>query len=199
MSGIALKIDIRDGATPAINTIVNSMTGPGRQLMHERIANEERILITNYINEVVAQRHDTAERLGASPSGFWEGFGNNVITSADESRATISLNHPGIGRAGHDVTITPGPGKKFLTIPVIAEAYNQRAYRVPGLVAITNGDKGVLIMPEKGSKFGTVWYLLVASVTQRQDRTLLPDDDELLGAARLAIANHFTELLKEAA
>jgi len=217
--GLTFSIDARDGASPAVQSILDGLSD--RSGMHEAIGEEVRTLVRDYLTNVTGARHDTAERLGATPSGHWSQAAETLDMTADDEAATVSIHDPAAGRALHDVTITPGPGKKFLTIPAIAEAYNQRAYQIPGLVAITSGDKGVLMMPNRasdgdrtlyasrkyktdksyssqiieGSQRGTVWYYLVSSVTQIQDRTLLPSDQALLQAAMQGARNYLDYLL----
>jgi hypothetical protein len=124
------------------------------------------------------------------------------------------------------VTIVPLGGKKWLTIPIHASAYNQRAYRMQGLFFAQPKGKAHALLGRrieesagrrrtKGKKSpyddddgggfepatgGVTWlYLLVHSVFQKQDRTLIPTDDEYGVAAKLGVRNYVNYLLARSA
>ncbi len=168
--------------------------------VHELIGERASEVTRNHLNAIAQTRHRTAERLGAAPSGYWAQAAEKTSFRADEKGATVSINQPGISRVEHDVTIVPGAGKKYLTIPAMAEAYNQRAYRMD-LIAIVRNIQGVRRAIALGKVSGkgkdrveTVWYWLVKSVTQKQDRSLLPSDEEYRLAA-LAGARDYVDRL----
>jgi len=183
MSG--LSIQVRDNASGHMASLIRGLRGRRRE-MNEEIASDEAELVQNHFVKISAERHDTAERLGATPSGFWGSAVENTSFGASDEAATVSIKHPGIGRAGHDVDITPSGGKTFLAIPQIAAAYNQRAYL--GLIFAVVDKRPVLA--KKTPDGLVVWYALVKSVHQKQDRTLLPSDREILDVAKLAIARY---------
>jgi hypothetical protein len=174
-----------------------------RTEMNQAIGERARELTRNHLVAIAESRHATAERLGATPSGHWGQAAEKTTFEADGIGATVSVHQRGISRVAHDVEIKPGEGKKYLTIPAIAEAYNQRAYRVPGLHLIFGRKAGEAARPialgtgaaseikygrirkdgsrkitHTASQLGTIWYWLVKSVHQKQDRTLLPSDEE---------------------
>lgn len=106
------------------------VTGPkALQTLNEMMANRVREKIRDYIREeIVPTRHTTAEKLGAAPSKHMEDAVKAVedaSVDANSDQATITINHPGLGRAFHDVTITPH-GDYPLTIPITAIAYAHR-------------------------------------------------------------------------
>jgi hypothetical protein len=104
----------------------------------------------------------------------------------------------GIRRAAHDVDIAPGAGKQWLTIPIHAAAYNQRAYRMAGLFFVQPKGKDFALLGRRegeGKGAGVVWmYLLKRSVHQKQDRTLLPSDAEYIAAAETGIGKYLIYL-----
>jgi len=191
---LTISVDIKDGVTPLVGRFVEGLTD--RTGLHEAIGIRDRNLIRDHFIVIAQTRHDTANRLGAEPSGHWAQAAEKTTFRADSDATTVSINQPGIGRAVHDVTIVPGAGKQWLTIPLIAEAYNQRAYRVPGL--FMPGAKGAKkhVLAKRGAD-GTLrfWYALVKSVTQKQDRTLLPSDEELRLAAFQGVRDYVDFLL----
>ena len=101
------------------------------------------------------------------------------------------MTHPGIARAVRDVLIRPRRAKA-LTIPLRAEAYGKRPREFANLSgAALFRPKGTRVLAtEEGGRL-TPMYALCASVTQRRDPTLLPDqktiDDALARAALNAI------------
>jgi hypothetical protein len=173
-----------------------------RAELHQQVGTRARDLTRSHLVAIAQTRHATAERLGATPSGYWAQAAEKTTFAADAEAATVSIKQKGIGRVAHDITITPGAGKKYLTIPAIAEAYNQRAYRVAGLHAMVrwiNGERRAIAMSmTQGTgkaRTETVWYWLVRSVTQLQDRTLLPSDEEYRLAALAGISDYIDSLL----
>ena len=181
-----LEITVDDESTKALLAKLK-LTGQDAADLNARVATQAQELTRTYLGEISRSRHDSARRLGAAPTGFWGAAVESVSARSDSQAATIGIRHPGIGRAMHDVTITPGSGKKYLTIPVNAAGYGRRASEVAGLVFIRTGPgkTPILAIPHKASKTLTVIYALVPSVRQKQDRTLLPSDEgyEQAGAA----------------
>jgi hypothetical protein len=201
---VTLSIDVRDRVSGMLGAFAAGLSK--RAGLNRAIGSYARNCVRDYLIGQAQTRHKTAEALGAQPSGHLARAAENTTFKADEQTATVSINSPGMSRAVRDLVIEPTSPRKFLTIPVIAEAYNQRAYRVRGLVAIVTGDKGVLMKPQRGrsttyktrryagpnkftattkqgGRFGTVWYVLVRRVKQKQDRTLLPSDEAISQAA----------------
>lgn len=197
MSGLSLRVDVTDAVGPRPTAFTEGMEN--RQGLNERIADRERNLVRDYFDELSATRHDTANRLGAEPSGFWDQARGGTTSMATEEEAVITIAKAGIGRAGHDVTITPGPGKQYLAIPLIAEAYNKRAYTVPGLFAVrekgAEGTSGLVLFKKEEDGTITPWYALVRSVTQHQDRTMLPSDEALENEALAGVRDYVDQLL----
>jgi hypothetical protein len=196
VNGLSIQVDARDEATGHLAQLANNLRA--RTGLNESVAQSARVLTQHHFIRLSATRHATAERLGAVPSGFFGLASDTVTSSATSESGVVTIHSPGIGRAAHDVDIFPGEGKEFLAIPQIAAAYNQRAYRVPGLFRpVKKGATAVSLKPtrfatadrmnvlgkaEPGGGF-SVWYQLVRSVHQKQDRSLLPSDEEYMQAA----------------
>lgn len=176
---IGAKITIEDlaGIVPRIK-LLDEKLGGDRRGIHEAIGRRALNLTRGHLTVIAQTRHDTAERLGATPSGHWAQAAEKTDFEQDQNGVTVTIRQPGISRVAGDVTIKP-KRKKFLTIPAIAAAYNQRAYRVPGLFVL-KGKMGGLYLAEESEdrKKLTIWYRLLKSVKQKQDRSLLPSDEE---------------------
>lgn len=180
---IGLTIEVKSAELEAkLDRFFNALSR--REELNRNLGRRGRELTRNHLTAIAQTRHATAQKLGASPSGHWGQAAEKTSFTADEAGATVTVKQQGIGRVAHDVDITPGAGKKYLTIPAIAEAYNQRAYRLDLDVMIRRKDgaaRAVALGKPSGKgkeKTFTVWYWLVKSVHQKQDRTLLPSDEE---------------------
>ncbi len=136
-----------------------------------------------------ALRHATAMRLGGTPTGELARAATKVASYADAGSARVQFGSPLLARAFRDITIKPGAGKTYLTIPVSGEAYGlrmtsfERRYGKLRLLGKRGGAAMVAALFEKGSKIGTAHYLLVKEVHQKQDRDLLPSDQDYLDQA----------------
>lgn len=202
---ISLHIEVRG---EQVRALLDRFTSgiDDRTALHQHVGLRGRELTRNHLVAIAQTRHATAYRLGATPSGHWGQAAEKTSFRADNESATISINQPGISRVAHDVTILPRAGKKYLTIPAIAAAYNQRATRIEGLrmmVRWINGSRRAvalaMVAGEGKAKTETVWYWLVSHVTQRQDRTLLPGDEEYRLAALAGVRDYVDRLLATAA
>lgn len=195
-----LSVSITDNASPALLDFVARLRT--RRPLHQAMGNRVKALVRDHVIDLAGKRHDTATRLGADPSGFLGKAVENVERSSPKSDAegvTINLNHPAFARAFGDVEIKPKSGK-FLTIPLVQEAYNQRAYRIKGLF-VYKTQKGGLVLAKADKVGGKVvqtrpWYLLVSSVRQSRDRSLLPSDEKILEAAKKGVADYVEILIK---
>ena len=144
-------------------------------------------------------------KLGGRRTNYWSGIAAKInptdTLEVSDANATMTLSGddmPGITRAFGDVTITPGtktPGAKYLAIPGAqrglrtAPARNVRAGSVlegQGKSRRPRGRRrGARKRDSKNGKKGStrlvpglVMYWFVDSVTQPQDRTLLPSEEE---------------------
>lgn len=198
---IGITIDVRDAAVrQRIDLFLQRLTD--RTELHGAIGDRAQKLTRSHLVAIAQSRHATAERLGAAPSGHWAQAAEKTTFTANAQSATVSIRQPGIGRVAHDVTIAPGAGKTYLTIPAIAAAYNRRAPTVPDLTMMIRWKDGrrraVALAKVEGkgkARTETVWYWLVKSVRQKQDRTLLPSDDEYLLSALAGVRDYIDYVL----
>lgn len=120
---MTIDLTIRDIRLARVAAVLDSVQLS--QAMGEGVKEKTR----EHLAELAGSRHTTADRLGASPTGHLAMAARAVESasvSADAASASFSVRHPGLGRAFHDVTITPGGGRQFLTIPLNAIAYGRR-------------------------------------------------------------------------
>lgn len=125
------------------------------------------------------------KKSGAPHSGWFAQAAGKVAApaalSSSSAEAVLTINQVGMGRAFHDVVITPRSAK-MLAIPVHPAAYGKRAAEL--------WDRLHLFIP-RGKRFIcmaingvlTPLYILCPSARQSQDRRLLPSNAEWTAAA----------------
>jgi hypothetical protein len=167
--------------------------------LHRSIAGEAESLTREHIVKIAPSRHKTAERLGAKPTGYYERVADGVTSRGDAEVAVVSLGGDagGFARAFGDVTIVPRKAKN-LAIPAKAAAYGKRPGEIADLELLFMGRKaggGFALALGKKTAGGAreVWFWLVKKVFQKQDRTLLPTDDQFLAAAELGALSYLEE------
>lgn len=131
-----------------------------------------------------SDRHATAQRLGAQPTGFRARSAKRIEADSNAEAAIVRIpRSTGLGRAFHDITIVPGTGRTYLTIPADAETYGKVVRDFPegtfefAMVREINGRE--MSRPTPVLRFvgsDRVGYVLRRKVLQKQDRTLLPSD-----------------------
>ena len=204
-----LSFDVRDAVQPALDRLSAAFTDTTK--LNRKIGGDVLSLVRDYLTQIAEERHESAEKLGASPSRHWGNPDTYTTMRAGADSAVIGISKPGIGRVAHDVTITPVEGKQWLSIPLIAQAYNQRARAIAGLFFVQPKGKDFALLGRRtdnrydrddaqDARTSSVeWvYLLVKSVHQNQDRTLLPPDEAFLFVASRAADEYATAALNAA-
>ncbi len=172
--------------------------------------------VQRHIRSYMRSKHRTARMLGATPTGHYEDKGAAAISmSADASGAEVRIPIPGISRAWNDITIRPGPGKDFLTLPKAAIAYGRKVAEVRALGwkvfrPAASGAKMTQKSPRRYTEYQhiylgykdddppTLLYTLVDGVVQRKDPSLLPSEDEIARTANDAIMARIGEAVRRA-
>ena len=173
------------------------VTADARRDWHATLATVQRGVVQEHARATWPQRHRTAARLGAQPTGWLERGIQMISARSDESTATVDLTGnaaTAAQRVDGPVTIVPR-GKKWLTIPATAEAYGRRPGEFSQLRVLFFGRGRIAlgVGPGKGEQGPRkVFFWLRKSVTLPQDRTLLPPD-EVLRAGVDAAAEEFLE------
>ena len=159
--------------------------------------------IRNHMRLLASTRHDTANKLGATPTGHFKA--SDVLppnaTSADVS---VTVTTPGISRAYHDIDIDPVNGQ-FLTIPLHADAYGMSASeyseRYGKLFRINqkgSTEKGkVLYTKDVLNGKPIPMYALTAHVHQVRDPSLMPTNDKMTEEAINGALAAIKKILKQ--
>lgn len=134
-------------------------------------------------------KHRSANKLGAQPTGILGAAARMVSETATDQFGEVSITSPAVRRAFHDVEIRP-KSWDFLTIPAAREAYGKDK---SAAVLAAHGwrlfrpGKAKILMGKLGDDAPKMLYYLATSVRQRQDRSLLPSDDEIKTTAANAM------------
>lgn len=172
----------------SLNRFLDCLKGPGRRRLFSVAANALKILVQGHVRANAPRRHATAQRLGARPTRLHEKGASRIVGHSTENAAEVVIPIPGIGRAFHDVTITP-VAARALTIPVSAHAYGHRVGELVRMGWIVFRPKGrdVLMGVAPSASEPVSLYALKRRATQRQDRTLLPSDESISGTVARAM------------
>jgi len=191
-----MRLELSNAAPPKLAAWMKTLDTPGRKELHEEIAEGLWQLVRNHLNNAAPSRHNTANKLNATPTGFLRIAFNNTTREADASAAAVVISSDpannfdanALRRARGPLRITPKK-KKALTIPIHALSYGRSVADLPSSLAIfripKKGGHG-----EKSNVLGAVingeltgLYVLSRGVTVPQDEGLLPTDAELLESA----------------
>lgn len=168
--------------TVRLGAWVAKVGGAGRRLLYSAAANAVSILVRSHLSRLGSWKHQSAENLGAQPTGFLQKAARGTVHNANENGGEVIIPAP-LGRAFHEVEIRPRVAGA-LTIPASAEAYGKRAGVLAALGwKIWRPKKRDFLMGSIEGVEPKILYWLKASVHQRQDRELLPSDADMQRAA----------------
>jgi hypothetical protein len=191
-----LTLTINGPTDPPLLQRLRALSGPERQGTHAVMAAAMEDLTRGYLLAAPSVK-GTAQKLGATPSGFYKRAAQTVEGRASSGGASIIMQRAGLSRAFRPYDLRPIRGR-LLTIPVDAEAYGRRAREFSGAqwrrfseedVAAGKSTHAGLVFgrpaPEKGGLFHAL-FRGVKKVSQPQDRNLLPSDQDYLDTVTLA-------------
>lgn len=196
MNPVPLKIDVT-GLAEATGELQRIRSGlADRRQLHAAIGADAAQFTRDYLSR--DRRHATAQRLGATPTGFRARISKRIEGASDAEGAIVRIpRNTGLGRAFSDIVITPGTGRTYLTIPADAETYGKVVRDFPtdafkfAIFTTARGPCPVLVWAESGGAHdkGEVAWWLRRKVTQKQDRTLLPSDEgyQEIGRSRAVV------------
>lgn len=159
--------------------------------------------IRNHLRLLASTRHDTANKLGATPTGHFKA--SDVLPpNATNSDVSVTVTTPGISRAYHDIDIHPVNGQ-FLTIPLHADAYglSAREYseRYGKLFRINrpgSTEKGkVLYTKDVLNGKPIPMYALTEHVHQVRDPSLMPTNAKMTEEAIEGALAAIKKILKQ--
>lgn len=164
-------IDIRDNATPALKSLLDSCTGPNINPVVGRAG-------VNFLR--IHFRRLNAERpnkLGGERTNFYAQAARGTNYTLLPDGVILGINQVGIRQRFYGGKIEAGNPPKNLTIPADAEAYGKRAGEFYNLRFCMNPKTGKKWLADKTT--GKILFWLKPSVDQKADPTVLPTDQEL--------------------
>ena len=167
-----------------------------RRMLHASIATEATEMTRDYL--IGLNRHTTASRLGAAPTGFRDRNAVSLQPSSDGVAGCILIpRNTGLGQAFDDQLIVPGSGKTYLTIPACDRTYGKVVRDFPAdtfKFAILHAHRVFPVLMFRDT--GEVGYWLRRSVTKKQDRSLLPSNDAWTEVGRRTSIAYFRNVIQ---
>lgn len=183
--------------TVRLGAWASKVGGAGRRLLFSAAANAVSILVRSHLSKLGSWKHQSAENLGAQPTGFLQKAARGTVHHANDTGGEVIIPAP-LGRAFHDVEIRPKEAP-YLTIPASAEAYGKRAGVLAALGwKIWRPKKRDFLMGSVNGEDPKILYWLKESVRQKQDRELLPNDKSMQEAANAGVIAALTEMRRRA-
>ena len=180
-----LRLKISDGASPKLKAAMRLLAGSELAELHHSAGVEVQKITRDHIAGLTRKSDSLSSKFGAPTTNFYGKAAVKVAASsalsADPSGATLTINHPGFIRAFRTVKIVPREAKA-LAIPIHAIAYGHRPGELWERLHLFVPRGKHLIAASIGGVL-TPLYALCKSVTQKQDRSLLPTDAQFRDAA----------------
>ena len=143
------------------------------------------------------KNNGTQQRDGFPKTNYYAKASNDVTGTSSGAVATVTVGGvPGIALHYYGGTVLPKPGKKALAIPISPTVAGIWPSEASGFATGGSDDEGLyaMIWPKgsdhgfiKDTETGDLLWKLVPKATIPADPTVLPTDDEMLGAANEAI------------
>ncbi len=191
MSALVLKVELSgiDAVAADVQRMRNALSDRGP--LHAQMAVDVRDFTRDYL--AADDNHATAEALGATPTGFRKKSGAGIEADSDDQNAILRIpRNTGLGRAFHDIDIIARD--KLLTQACHALTYGRSARDFPEGVlefAIVEERFPALVFAASGETA----YWLRRKVHQKQDRTLLPSDEDFTDVALRSARVYLTNIL----
>lgn len=175
----ASTIDIRDTATPALRSLLDSCAGKNINPVVGRAG-------VNYLKihfrKLNAER---ANKLGGERTNFYAQAARGTNYTLLPDGVVLGINQVGIRqrfyggtiKAGKQISRITGKPTQYLTIPACSEAYGKRAGEFYNLRFRMNKEKTSGSLSDKTT--GQTLFWLKKEVTQKEDKSVLPTDQEL--------------------
>lgn len=202
-----VRVDIEYRPTPVLDRLLSRMGPDGRRKLEEDGAKQAATVTRNWLMRLAGERHDTAHKLGAVPTGVVRRTAKGTRPEERDGEHFVVVPHPLFRRAFKDVEIAPKTAQA-LAIPVAKASYG-RLPRTMGEMFVWSRKKGTEGQDDKGAAFlarsqgkgknarlELLFLLYRGRITQKRDPSLLPGRATLAEAARKGIAARLRSVLK---
>lgn len=204
---MARSLDITDRVSPLLRELAGFATSGELERAAEQGAV---VVVRDHFFKLNAERPN---QLGGRRTNFWTATGRSVSSNSQPGTVEININQVGFRQRLQGGWIRPTGGKKYLTIPAVAEAHGRRASEFsnlrfgftenkygnlqPALVeaSATNlkfGRKrkdGSRKTNVTGHTGGRAIFFLSKQVFQQADPSVLPSEAAITDAAIKAVEN----------
>lgn len=170
-----ISVTATDTTTPVLTRLQRVLKD--RTQLNEYIARAAEAGTRMYLRKIAQQRHSTANRMGATPTGYLVKRAELVKGQGTKDGAVITFTGAIFRRIAGPVTIRPKV-KKMLAIPMRAESYGKRPAQFRDLFVYRAGQGRAFLARKAGKGRLHFYFLLKSVVTLPQDRTLAPSDEE---------------------
>ncbi|MCW5557737.1 MAG: hypothetical protein KIT22_07890 [Verrucomicrobiae bacterium] len=210
----SVTIELQDAATPLATRLALEM-------QPERLAHAAAPAVVNRLRKhFFGLNRERPNKLGGKRTNFWNQAARSTHSKVTGTDLVVSVNQVGVRQRLEGGEIRPASGRRYLTIPAIAEAYATRAGewstvkfgfafdeqgRIrPALIeaqhtAVKFGGKrkdGSRKLTATVRQGGGAVFWLVRRVTQRPDPTVLPSNEELREAAFDGVRRFFNLVVR---
>lgn len=153
--------------------------------------------VRSHLRRTGASRHNTASRLGATPTGHILKGAARVTSFSTPDSAIVSVPIAGISRVFQNLTVRAQKANS-LTIPVAAASYGHRVREMKrlGWNVFRPRGKDFLMGTREGDKEAKLLYVLRKQVTIKKDRSLLPSNAEVTKSINMAIGYSMEQHLR---
>ena len=191
-------VEYRDLATPKLKSMLLQLQPTQRRSLLVRLGKELEVQLKKYF----AQRDQEGNKRGFPSQHFWarQVRAKTAFREATADKATVGIDSPPFRMKLTGGTIRPGPGRRFLAIPVRPEAYGvlPRAGTIPGLFPIRSKILGkAWLATQEGGALRFYWRL-VPSVHQNPDPRALPPVAELRAALEQRADKEIARIVQQA-
>lgn len=187
-------IDFQDRAMPALQ---RQMAALAPEKVGKVVGPAERVAVRDHLKK------NPRNKKGWPSTGFWEDAARGTDWELVPDGVVIRINKLGVRQRYYGGTIRAVEAK-FLTIPISSQAYGKTVADFPGSFLITT-PKGAYIVQYAGGntpkgKFkkqnATLEFLfkLKRSVTQQENRSIIPDATVLAAVAIATLEEYFRKV-----
>lgn len=200
---MAVSFQVEYKPTPVLDRLIRRLSDAGRAELAAAGAAEAARNTQKYLRGLAASRHATAGKLGAAPTQVIGRAAAGTVARED----CVVVPHPLFKRAFGAVTIAPRTARA-LAIPMHRDAYGRGPRTMSGLFVWKRNrkaegpdDKGAAFLARsvgkgKNARLELMYLLHRGRILQRQDRSLLPSDEETAAAAMKGISTRLNSIIR---
>lgn len=184
---ISINVDIlRDQASEILNRLADpDLIRSTNKVAGRDVAN----LLRRHFSKLDNSR---ANKLGGRRTHFYAQLARSVRQDISGDTVRVSAINVGIAQRYFGGTILP-KNSRWLTIPVSPAAYGKRAREFDSL-RYQKTKNGAALIDNESNK---IFYILVKSVTQKADRSVLPTEEKIRETALVRAVKYLDRISEQ--